>query len=175
MDEATNKFQLYFQMSVKVITLKLLGILETYIDFIRVEDLALVEDSLKRLNEIIVGKKTSINYKKTMSSIHIKSKVRAPTQPKLKALAEVLDDGQFRDYNLVFNPVDSSIEFVDPDTEKLEHRRTLVMMDLNEDKTLKMEYTEAGTNLQIIRLNKTESVQLWIEPVLLALIDAKGH
>lgn len=48
-------------------------------------------------------------------------------------------------------------------------------MDLNEDKTLKMEYTEAGTNLQIIRLNKTESVQLWIEPVLLALIDAKGH
>lgn len=87
--------------------------------------MALVEDSLKRLNEIIVGKKTSINYKKTMSSIHIKSKVRAPTQPKLKALAEVLDDGQFRDYNLVFNPVDSSIEFVDPDTEKLEHRSTL--------------------------------------------------
>ncbi|CAD8097834.1 unnamed protein product [Paramecium primaurelia] len=180
MDEYTNRFFIYFTKIVKYFLVRFLNLIETCIDLVRVEELTELEKQVDRIMEKILNKKQSIEV--TKSKIRFRNSetkgfknnyvgISETKSQKLSVQASVKDMGRFVDYILSFNTQNSELQFICPQKNICVHLKTLISIDINSDKCLKVVYSENDGNLELMKLKKSEDIDLWLRPVIENLIE----
>ncbi|CAK69429.1 unnamed protein product (macronuclear) [Paramecium tetraurelia] len=172
MDEYTNIFFIYFTKIVRYFLVRFLNLIETCIDLVRVEELTELEKQVDRIMEKILNKKQSIEV--TKSKIRFRnSEFKKPENKskKLSVQASVKEKGRFVDYILSYNSSNSELQFICPQDNVCVHQRTLISIDINQDKCLKVMYTVNDGELDLMKLKKSEDIDLWLKPVIDILIE----
>ncbi|KAM3136342.1 hypothetical protein pb186bvf_011477 [Paramecium bursaria] len=182
MDDQTNKYLRYVQQIVKIIIIRALKIIETYVDMVRKEDLQEVEEKINQVQLKIISKKSFVTVCKSQIKFKPKNNQTQsvqklepynPQQEQTKYLisknAVVYDKRISKRYTLVFNLSNSQLNFLNSD-EQVVHQRILYKIIPNNDsndKTLLFEYINApDNNLQEVKLQNSDDIDNWLSPVI---------
>ncbi|CAK67746.1 unnamed protein product (macronuclear) [Paramecium tetraurelia] len=173
MDEYTNTFFIYFTKLMRYILIPCLSVVENCIDLVRANELEALELKVIRIKEKILNKIQSVEINKQKHRARNSDIIQNNINNKqlMSVLAKVQDNHQFKDYNLIFNPLDNEIQFIDPMSMECIHKRNLILISISEDFSLKATYEDGDGNLESIKLHNSEDINKWLIPVLEILIQ----